>query len=216
MASGRGMDNIFVERSWGSLRYEGAAFSAPLRLGERSSTTAPATPRRFEVEDLSRQRIPLWLQEGEEETAMVLDLYSDWGKVQGDAFDILGRGGSIRVPTILRIMNKLRESDPAFRKLIEATEAILQYGSEVQDTLTDVQKAWPAARKEIIDDDYGLDPENPDDKKKIRQANAIFAKFFDSYSKSLGSQTLGSQKTTIFELQKHMTTLDRYILADTH
>jgi hypothetical protein len=30
------------------------AFFAPLRLGERSSWAAPTTPRRFEVEDLSR------------------------------------------------------------------------------------------------------------------------------------------------------------------
>jgi hypothetical protein len=58
---------------------------------------------------------------------------------------------------------------------------------------------------EITDDDYGLDPKKPDDKKKIDQAQKLFTDYFKDSQKDVDDMM-----KTIDELDKHLIQLSKY------
>jgi hypothetical protein len=76
---------------------------------------------------------------------------------------------------------------------------------EFQTAASKIQHSLDAADDEISDDDYGLDDSEPDDKKKIQQAQDLFKKFFARSTKGITDLI----KTTD-DLNKHVIQMQKY------
>ena len=107
-----------------------------------------------------------------------------------------GKAGVDNVP-LVKIQIFFRDIDTANKMLPEINSMRAALEKKIlawQSAVAKLGVSLGAAEDEIVGGRYGLDPRKPDDKKKIDQANAIFAKYFksqnqwqDEYSKDCAS-----------------------------
>jgi predicted nucleotide-binding protein len=128
-----------------------------------------------------------------------------WDKAMADAKKVLGN--SAKIPD--------KKMDGAFKAADEASKAWDGLGTlrdgmkkkilEVQNVGSKVENALKQAQDEFDDSGFGLDDSQPDDKKKIALAQAIFDKFFDQ-----ARQNQKDNNTNLDELDKHLIDIKKY------
>jgi hypothetical protein len=129
----------------------------------------------------------------------------NWDKTLADAKKILGKDAKIplrKMPTVQKEVTDLNKHQPSFAAARDAFEKqILEY----QDAFSRLKNALVQADNDISDDDYGLDPKKPDDKKKIDQAQALFKGYFKDMEDEVDDEI-----KVMNEVDKHIDNARKY------
>jgi hypothetical protein len=128
-----------------------------------------------------------------------------WDKTLADAKKILGTGAVVPVGKMAGVTKNLAEYNKAGDGFVTLRETLEKKLLELENGASKVKNSLGQAADEITDDDYGLDPKKPDDKKKIDQAQALFKAFFKGKQ-----QDVADMFKTIDDLDKHLIQLGKY------
>jgi hypothetical protein len=128
-----------------------------------------------------------------------------WNHTLAQANKALGSKGSVPITRMLTALGRAKELDPLNADFEKGVDALANKLCDLQDGLTKVNGALDQAQNEIQGSDFGLNPKDPNDKKRIAQADAIFKTFFATAEK-ISSNSV--QKLS--DLDKHMEHLDKY------
>jgi len=116
----------------------------------------------------------------------------NWDKTVAAAMKILGDKG--KIPPMTGAMNG--QMDKGQKSIDDVSKAVSDLQAKLVDmekACGDVIKAGQDFKSTIDKDDLGLDPKNPDDAKKIKQARALLDAYLDKGSK--GTNTSLDQMT---------------------
>jgi len=112
-----------------------------------------------------------------------------WKASVSEARRILGNRGNIpayKVTVLLKSRHDMDENVKAFaRAKVDLEKKLL----DLQNGVSKTQNASKDARSEVTQDNYDLDPKNPDDKKKIEAARKVLDKFFAGLATGLSELT---------------------------
>ena len=103
-------------------------------------------------------------------------------------------------------MSKLQEEYAKKRDAFEEARTKIEDAiQEFEDAITTFQNGLKTNRTIYDKDDYGLDPKDKEDKKKIDKANKIFMEFFTNIEKNVTDRF-----KEIDELNKHAIQMRKY------
>ncbi len=110
----------------------------------------------------------------------------NWDKTVAAAMKILGDKGKVP-PMPSTLTSGLDAGKKVVKETAKAVSDLQSKVVELQKAIGDVLRAGQQFQATIDKDNLGLDPKNPDDAKKIKQARAVFDRYFDAALKATGS-----------------------------
>jgi len=128
-----------------------------------------------------------------------------WDKAVAEAKTILGSSAKIPTAWLQTTLKRGDEAEKAWDRFDTTRETLKKQLVEAQDAASKVKNALVQAQDEISDEDFGLNEKDPDDKKKIDQAQAIFQNFFANAKKVQDTDI-----KNLDELDKHLINLSKY------
>lgn len=128
-----------------------------------------------------------------------------WNKTLAEAKKILGTDAEIPLKKIATVHKDVADLNKHYGPFAAARENLEKQILEYEDAFSKLKNALVQADNEISNDDYGLDPKKPDDKKKIGAAQAVFQEYFKEMEDYV-DDTL----KTMNELDKHVEQIQKY------
>jgi hypothetical protein len=128
-----------------------------------------------------------------------------WDKALADAKKVLGNSAKVSDKRMQVTISSAVDANKLWDAFNAMREAMKKKLLDLQNAESKVKNSLVQADDEISDDDYGLDPKKPDDKKKIDQAQAIFSKFFKEKQKNMDDNI-----KNLDELDKHLMDIQKY------
>jgi len=130
---------------------------------------------------------------------------ASWDKAVADAKKILGNSAKIPTAGIQTVLKRAEELNKVWDRFDDTREVLKKQLLEAQDTRSKIKNALVQGQDQISAEDFGLDEKDPDDKKKIDQAQAIFQKYFATAEKFQDDVI-----KNLDELDKHLMNLSKY------
>ena len=128
-----------------------------------------------------------------------------WPSTLAQAKKVLGNGAKINDSKAALVNKRDEEARKAIADFMAMVESLKSKLLAVKDAESKLKNAVAQAADEIVDDDYNLDSNKADDKKKIAQAQAIFKKFFDQAENAVDISI-----RNLDELDKHLANIAKY------
>jgi hypothetical protein len=100
------------------------------------------------------------------------------GQALADAKKVLGNSAKVSDKSMQVVIGAAVDFSKLWDAFNAMREAMKKKLLDLQNAESKVKNSLVQADDELTEDNYGLDPKKPDDKKKIDQAQAIFTKFF--------------------------------------
>ena len=128
----------------------------------------------------------------------------EWDKTKAAALKILGKDGDVPDPpaNLLKAVDSVKSTDDNFNKGREDLEAKILAMQNANDATKNSLKQFQAS---LTKSDYGLDPKNKDDAKKIEQARKIILDRL-----TVGFKRVADNEKFLDELDKHLIQLSKY------
>ena len=130
---------------------------------------------------------------------------SEWDKTVAAAKKILGNDAKIDVGKMAGVKKNFADYNKAAEGFMTLRDSLEKKLLELENGASKIKNSMSQFADEITDDDYGLDPKKPDDKKKIDQAQKLFTDYFKDSQKDVDDMM-----KTIDELDKHLIQLSKY------
>lgn len=139
-----------------------------------------------------------------------MGILRDLDKAEGDAFKVLGDGGTVPIRKIDVVVGLAQDSYENYKAITEALEVLAKNVPQHRDTMSKILSSLPAARSEFMSFNYDLDPKKPEDRRKIDQAKAIFDRFLSASAKLVNTQlqTLNELARQVGQSDSKLTRID--------
>jgi hypothetical protein len=107
----------------------------------------------------------------------------NWDKTVAAAMKILGEKGKIP-PMPAALTSGIEKGHKSSREATKAASDLQAKLVDLQKSIGDVIRAGQQFQAAIDKDTLGMDPKNPDDAKKLKQARALLDGYFDAALKA--------------------------------
>jgi hypothetical protein len=107
-------------------------------------------------------------------------MVAPWVTAVGKAKNALGSSGKIPTKRMEAVLKDAVTAAKSFDGLGGLMEQMKKKVLEVQTANSKIVHELALASDEMDDEDFGLDPRKPEDKKKIDQAHKVLAKFIEA------------------------------------
>ena len=139
-----------------------------------------------------------------------MQIEDTWKSARTNAEKILGKQGHVPDYKISNVFKSVREMNVAYMALGASKQEFGKKLFDLQNSVSKAQNALKDARYEVTDDDYDLNPKNPDDKKKIEAAKKVLDQYFGSWC-GVMSHIAGEMA----DLERYLDHIGKFKLAKT-